>query len=189
MLHIKEKEDDIIIVYSLCCHQRSINYTNTMTSPTQFIEDAVEAAKRAVQFDSDGQPEPAVYFYKVAAKLLLRATELSEPEKAEALQKKALEYNARASALDDQQKSKEEIVAEDETRQRLKRCHFLLQQALDADSAGVKETAVELYTNAIEYVTQYPDLMHGDLRELILQALERAENLKGELFGVFLYRI
>lgn len=150
-----------------------------MSSPTQFIEDAVAAARRAVQFDSEGQHEPAVYFYQVAAKLLERAVVLSEPEKGEALHKKALEYYNRAKELDNLKNSEETPLVEDVTNQRLKRCHFLLQQGLDADSAGLKETAINLYTNAIEYVTQYPELMQGELRELVMQALERAEDLKG----------
>lgn len=150
-----------------------------MSSPTQFIEDAVAAARRAVQFDSDGQYEPAAYFYQVAAKLLERAVPLSDPEKAEALHKKALEYNSRSKELDELRNAKNEVQAEDVTKQRLRRCHFLLQQALDADSAGLKDTAVDLYTKAIEYVTQHPELMQGELRELVLQALERAEDIKG----------
>lgn len=150
-----------------------------MSSPAQFIEDAVAAARRAVQFDSDGQHEPAAYFYQVATKLLERAAELSEPEKAETLHTKALEYNNRAKELDNVRNNEKEPMVEDVTKQRLKRCHFLLQQALDADSAGLKETAVNLYTKAIEYVTQYPELMQGELRELVMQALERAEDIKG----------
>lgn len=155
-----------------------------MSSPTQFIEDAVAAARRAVQFDSEGQHEPAAYFYQVAAKLLERAVALSEPEKAETLHKKALEYNSRGKELDDLRNDEKEPLVEDETKQRLRRCHFLLQQALDVDSAGLKETAVNLYTKAIEYVTQYPELMQGELRELVMQALERAEELKGMLLYI-----
>lgn len=150
-----------------------------MSSPTQFIEDAVAAAKRAVQFDSEGQREPAAYFYKVAAKLLERAAAISSPDKGDSLHKKALEYSTRANSLDEQEESGNEPVVEDVTKQRLRRCHFLLQQALDADGAGLKDTAVELYTNAIEYVTHCPELMQGELKDLILQALERAEDLKG----------
>lgn len=150
-----------------------------MSSPTQFIEDAVAAARRAVQFDADKKHEPAAYFYKVSAKLLFKAAELSDPEKAEALRNKALEYNGRADALDELSKEENRPAGEDATQQRLQRCHFLLQQALDADMEGFKDSAVELYTKAIEYVTQHPELMHGELKELVMKALERAEELKG----------
>lgn len=151
-----------------------------MSSPAQFIEDAIAAAKRAVQFDSDRQYEPAAYFYKVSAKLLFKAADLSEPDKAEALRSKAEEYNGRGDALDELTKEERKPDEEDLTKQRLQRCHFLLQQALDADMEGFKDTAVELYTKAIEYVTKHPELMHGELRELVIKALERAEDLKGE---------
>lgn len=151
-----------------------------MSSPTQFVEDAIAAANRAVQFDSDHKYEPAAYFYKVAAKLLERASILSVPEKAEALHAKALEYNGRANALDDLRHAEQnKIEGEDLTKQRLGRCHFMLQQALDADAEGFKDTAVQLYTKAIEFVTQHPELMHGELKEIVLKALERAEHLKG----------
>lgn len=151
-----------------------------MSSPTQFIEDAVAAARRAVQFDADKKYEPAAYFYKVSAKLLYKAADLSEPEKAETLRRKAAEYNSRGDTLDDLRKEESKPDEEDLTKQRLQRCHFLLQQALDADQEGFKDTAVELYTKAIEYVTQHPELMHGELKELVIKALERAEDLKGK---------
>lgn len=151
-----------------------------MSSPTQFIEDAVAAARRAVQFDADKKYEPAAYFYKVSAKLLYKAADLSEPEKGEALRRKAAEYNSRGDALDDLTKEESKPDEEDLTKQRLQRCHFLLQQALDADVEGFKDSAVELYTKAIEYVTQHPELMHGELKELVIKALERAEDLKGK---------
>lgn len=152
----------------------------TTPSATPYIEDAVAAARRAVEFDAAGQQEPAAYFYKVASKLLKKAAEYSEqPDKAASLDRKADEYHARADELQNQKDSENKIEAEDPHRQKLKRCHFLLQQGLEADAAGLGDTAVELYTNAIEYVTHNPELMQGELKELVLQALERAEDLKG----------
>lgn len=150
-----------------------------MSSPIQFIEDAVAAAKRAVQFDSEGKQEPAAYFYRVSAKLLTRAAELSEPDKVETLHQKAIEYSNRAAVLEELAKEGAKPDVEDPMKQRLQRCHFLLQQALDADVEGLKDVAVDLYTNAIEYVTKHPELMRGELKELIMEALERAEHLKG----------
>jgi calpain-7 len=149
------------------------------SSPIQFIEDAIEAARRAVQFDSEGQLEPAIYFYKVASKLLINAAGVSEPDKAESLRHKSLEYSNRSVTLENIKNKQYNPIAEDVHKQRLRRCHFLFQQALDADSEGLKDTAVELYTQAIEYVTHYPELMQGDLKDVALQALDRAEELKG----------
>lgn len=38
----------------------------------------------------------------------------------------------------------------DQTTVQLKQCHFLFKQALDADEAGLREKALELYTQAVE---------------------------------------
>lgn len=38
----------------------------------------------------------------------------------------------------------------DQTTVKLKQCHFLFKQALDADEAGLRENALELYTQAVE---------------------------------------
>lgn len=151
-----------------------------MSSPSQFLEDAIESAKRAVQFDSDGKAEPAAYFYNVAARLLLKAAEASEnDDKSESLKVKAQEYEARAQSLQDLQNQSGEDFHEDMHKQRVRQFRFLIQQALDADGADLKSTAIELYTNAIEFVTNYPDLMQNEIKDLVLQALERAEELKG----------
>lgn len=150
-----------------------------MASPCQFLEDAIAAAKRAVQFDSDGQYEPAAYFYKVSAQLLLKAADVSPTEKAESLRAKSIEYKDRAQSLESM-KHEERVFHEDKHKTLLKRFYFLMQQALDADAADFKGTAVQLYTNAIEFVTKNPELMQGETKGLALQALERAEILKGK---------
>lgn len=62
----------------------------------------------------------------------------------------------------------------------IKQCYFLLQQAIDEDEQGDKDDAIELYAKAVEYVTKYPELMQGELRRIALQALDRAETLKGK---------
>lgn len=150
-----------------------------MSHPLQLIEDAVEAARRAVQFDSNGQQDPAIYFYNIAAKNLHHAAQISEPDKAQSLSKKALEYAARAAALTNAKNSQTPVIQEDVHKQRMRRCHFLLEQALDADAAGLKDDAIQLYANAIEYVTHNSELLQGELKELIIRGLERAEELKG----------
>ena len=150
-----------------------------MSSPGQFIEDAVEAAKKAVQFDQQGQIEPSIYYYESASTLLERATTLLEDEKAQTFKAKAAEYKNRAEELRNSQKTETKILEEDVNKQRVQKCYFLLQQAIEEDEAGDKEDAIELYAKAIEFITQFPDLMQGELKQLALQGLERAEALKG----------
>ncbi|KAI4456316.1 calpain-7 [Holotrichia oblita] len=148
-----------------------------MCAPSQYLEDAISYARRAVEFDRDGQIDPAIYFYSVSSKLLLKAAGEC-PERQESLLAKSKEYNARATALEES-KNKPAVDYKDESKQKQKRYKFLMQQALDADAAGLKDTAVGLYTDAIEFVTQNPELMQGELKELAIKALERAETLKG----------
>ncbi|KAF5270607.1 hypothetical protein FQA39_LY01345 [Lamprigera yunnana] len=150
-----------------------------MSHPLQLIEDAVESARRAVQFDGNGQYDPAIYFYNIAAKNLQLAADISEPKKAHSLRSKGNEYAERATALINVKNTQAHVIKEDVHKQRKRRCHFLLQQALDADSAGLKDTAVDLYANAIQYVTENPELLHSELKDAIISALERAEELKG----------
>lgn len=149
-----------------------------MSSPCQFLEDAVAAAKRAVEFDQNRQIDPAVYFYMVSSQLLLKAAQLSSEEKAVSLRQKANEYKKRANTLETE-KNCIHISQGDENTLKLKRFRFLMQQALDADAAEIKDTAIELYTNAIEFITKNPELMQGEVKGLAIQALERAETLKG----------
>lgn len=54
-----------------------------------------------------------------------------------------------------------------------------MQQAIEEDEHGDKMDAIELYAKAVEYATSYPDILQGELKTLALQALERAETLKG----------
>lgn len=157
----------------------AFHYQQKMSSSTQLIEDAVEAARRAVQFDTTGQLEPAIYFYRIAAKCLDQAATLSEPENATSLKAKSLEYSERAATVLKLKNTQQLLIQEDLQKQQRRRCHFLLLQALDADSSGQKDTAIERYANTIEYVTQNPELLHGELKHIIIQALERAEELKG----------
>ncbi|GJQ86062.1 hypothetical protein Trydic_g10262, partial [Trypoxylus dichotomus] len=148
-----------------------------MCAPSQYLEDAISYATRAVEFDRDGKIDPAIYFYTVSSKLLLKAAGEC-PQRQDSLRGKSREYKARADALEES-KNKPAVDYKDESKQKQKRYKFLMQQALDADAAGLKDTAVELYTNAIEFVTQNPELMQGELKELAINALERAESIKG----------
>lgn len=65
-----------------------------------------------------------------------------------------------------------------------------MQQAIEEDEQGDKDDAIQLYAKAVEYVTKYPELMQGELRSIALQALDRAETLKGKfktkIFAAFI---
>lgn len=150
-------------------------------SSKPFVEDAIASAKRAVAFDGEGMLDPAIYFYNAAANLLEKAAELSEPEKSDGYHSKANEYKERAKALQEAKANQKTHFKCDEKKQKLKRIQFLMEQALDADNAGLKDTAVELYTNAIEFCTTNPDIFQGEVRDLVMQALERAEAIKGKV--------
>ncbi|KAL1494017.1 hypothetical protein ABEB36_009690 [Hypothenemus hampei] len=155
-------------------------------SSSELIINAVNAAQIAVKFDNERQYAPSAYYYEIAAKWLNQAVESLESgsEKSESLKLKSKEYSERAEVLLNQ--SKEEILnlqenekQEDEKKIIVKQCYFLLQQAIAEDEQGEKEDAVELYTKAVEFIAKHPDLMNGELRSLALQALDRAETLKG----------
>ncbi|GLV42823.1 small optic lobes [Carabus blaptoides fortunei] len=156
-----------------------------MTSTSQLIEDAIAASKRAVQFDTSGQQEAAAsYFYKVAADLLEKAAQVDGTEKSSAWLEKANEYRKRAATLNDIDKSHQmRDVIVNVPKQQLERCYFLFQQGLDADEAGLPDTAVELYTQAVEVALKQKcedAETQTKLKRLALQALERAEELKGK---------
>lgn len=152
-----------------------------MSSAAQLVQNAVEAARKAVQFDQSEKYEPAIYFYETATRLLDQAASLSSPERSPSLKEKSEEYKRRAEELQEMKLPKNTLVQnDDENTLKIKRGYFLLQQAIDEDESGDREDAIELYTKAIEYITQNPTLMQSDLKDLALSALERAENLKGE---------
>ncbi|XP_044759511.1 calpain-7-like [Coccinella septempunctata] len=150
-----------------------------MSSSAELVQNAVEAARKAVEFDQNNQHEPAVYFYETAARLLDQAASLSSPEKTASLSEKSSEYKRRAEELHETKINKNTLIQnDDENKLKVKRGYFLIQQAIDEDESGDRQDAIELYTKAIEYITQNPTLMQGDLKDLALRALERAENLK-----------
>jgi len=139
---------------------------------TQTLDDARLAARRAVQFDSNGRYEQALYYYDIAIKLLikLQSDGMYEDKLAEYrerissiqhLSKRALifmnmilndAFSRKLSFLkllvpeEEQNNHKPESLHQSE----LQRCKFLMNQALDADEAGLKDIAVKLYTDAAE---------------------------------------
>lgn len=145
---------------------------------TQTLDDARLAARRAVQFDSNGQYEQALYYYDIATKLLTRLQLDGTYED------KLAEYRERILSIqrlvceEEQNKHKSEPSHQSE----LQKCKFLMNQALDADEAGLKDIAVKLYTDAAELglstKTVDPEVK-AKLTNLVRVAVERAEDLKG----------
>ncbi|CAL7935433.1 unnamed protein product [Xylocopa violacea] len=141
------------------------------------LEDAQNAARKAVQFDSNSQYKQALYYYNVAVKYLL---ELQDS----VYEQKLSEYRERISALqnlinDEEQKRHK---AQSTHQSKLQRCKFLMSQAQDADEDGLKDIAVKLYTDAAELglsVKTNDSEVKAKLTDLIKQALDRAESLKG----------
>lgn len=155
-----------------------------MTSTKQLLEDAIQASRRAVHFDQAGKQESAAsYFYVVAAQLLEKAAGIDGTQKAHLWLEKAVSYRGRAAELRDiENEHQKRDVIKSGCKQQLERCHFLLIQGLEADESGEKETAVRLYTQAIELAIQHKSEdpnMNEKLKYVARQALDRAELLKG----------
>ncbi|KYQ58641.1 Calpain-7 [Trachymyrmex zeteki] len=145
---------------------------------TQTLDDARLAARRAVQFDSNGQYQQALYYYDIAIKLLTKLQSDGMYED------KLAEYCERISLLqclvreEEQNSHKPEPLHQSE----LKKCKFLMNQALDADEAGLKDIAIKLYTDAAELGLNAKTAdteVKAKLTNLIRVAVERAESLKG----------
>lgn len=152
-----------------------------MSSPRNNVEEAVEVAKKAVKFDEEGETNIAAYYYEAASSLLSQAALEAEADKQESLNAKAAQYKNRASALRNKTPDEHNIDETDSAKRlKVKQCYFLLQQAIEEDEEGDKENAIEFYAKAVEYATENPEIMQGELKRLTLQALERAEELKGE---------
>lgn len=151
-----------------------------MSSPSNLIENAIEAAKKAVQFDEQGETSIAVYYYEAASRLLSQAALVAEADKQDSLNRKATQYKIRVNEIRNKTPEEHRVNEADNAKQtKLKQCYFLLQQAIEEDEQGDKEDAIELYAKAVEYVTENPELLQGEFKNLALQALERAEILKG----------
>ncbi|XP_060522923.1 calpain-7-like [Cylas formicarius] len=150
-----------------------------MTTPGHLINNAVAAAKTAVKFDEEGQFEPSAYYYEAAAVLLDQAAQVTEDGNSSSLKQRAWEYRNRSIELKKKSNVCSKLLEEDENKKIVRQSYFLLQQAIEEDEQGDKEDAIELYAKAVEYITKFPELMKGELKAMALQALERAELLKG----------
>lgn len=151
-----------------------------------YVEDAIVSSTRAVEFDRAGKLEVASYYYREAARLLhIAYTQGPENDDKSIWWQKSQEYMERAAIIEKQrQENHQPVVVQSPEQLKLQRCHFLLSQALDADEAGHKDVAVDLYTKAVELSLNTkkeaadPEIQ-SRLTALARQALERAEQLKG----------
>ncbi|XP_057659108.1 calpain-7-like [Diorhabda carinulata] len=151
-----------------------------MSSSDAQLDNAIEAAKKAVQFDQQNEQNIAAYYYEAAARLLTQVANSTEDvDKVRSLNQKADQYKSRADELMNKVPQEHKTVDENGSKSRLRQCYFLLNQAIEEDEAGDKEDAIDLYAKTVEYISQFPDLMQGELKNLALMALDRAEELKG----------
>ncbi|XP_011496802.1 PREDICTED: calpain-7-like [Ceratosolen solmsi marchali] len=141
------------------------------------LEGALDAARRAVDFDKNEQYRQAVYYYGIAIQLLQNLSTVP------ALAEKCVEYQGRIVEIQKTILEEERKKDEQETppESQLQRCKFLLNQALDADEAGFKEEAIKLYTNAAELglKAKITSNKKTKITNLVRHALDRAESLKG----------
>ncbi|CAB3236560.1 unnamed protein product [Arctia plantaginis] len=139
---------------------------------------ATEAASLAVQFDQAGQTEKAVECYRTAARLLDRIRDRFPPDKQLELRNKVREYHERATVLSEQKDRAQQA----ESERAMQQCYFLMQQALGADEGNLKDSALQLYMQAVElavsFKTSDPETK-AKITSLAAQALDRAEELKG----------
>ncbi|KAG8229479.1 hypothetical protein J437_LFUL010053 [Ladona fulva] len=152
-------------------------------NPQRLVEDALLSSTRAVQFDRNGQFEVASYYYMNAARQLTLAGQTQCPE-ADSWKEKAKEYRERAVTLDKLRLGKNVSPVTSQGHKELQRAHYLFQEALDADEAGNKDEAVELYSQAVETSINARNStsdvnLQQKLTYLAKNALERAEELKG----------
>ncbi|XKL65661.1 hypothetical protein PGB90_009081 [Kerria lacca] len=151
-----------------------------------YAKDAITISKRAVEYDTNGQSRAAIYFYKQAVRLLdLALSEEPNHIDAKSWIIKSHEYENRAQLLQYQVDSEATRLTSGLNKYvvQLKQCHFLLKQALDADEASLYETALELYTRAVDLaISTKKEISDAEmvtkLKNIACQALERAEKLK-----------
>lgn len=142
------------------------------------LQDAQNAARRAVQFDGNGQYRQALYYYNVAVKCL------AELQLDSAYDQNLADYRERISALQSliNEEEREHHNVQPSHNSDLQRCKFLVNQALDADVAGLQDIAIKLYTDAAELglsVKTTDANVKAKLTALVRGALDRAEALKG----------
>ncbi|KAK6166621.1 hypothetical protein SNE40_023271 [Patella caerulea] len=163
------------------------NYSNHGDDPVALVTDGVSLASCAVQLDREGKYETALFYYIEAAQALFSAYQAGA--QVPNLYEKSQEYTARAEQLkkilDSESKDSAESSPPLHTEQQsdVDRAKFLLEQAQDEDVANNIDTAIELYSQAIEICLKVTkdtsdQVLESKVTKLATQALERAEILK-----------
>lgn len=142
------------------------------------LDDALNAARKAVLSDSKHNYQQALYYYDLATKRL--ATIPLDPT----LSSKLTEYLQRISTLKKLLSDQETKLQSNEPSNQtdLQRCNFLFNQALDADEANCKDIAIKLYSDAVELglnASTSDPVIKKKISKLAHLALDRAEALKG----------
>ncbi|KAK0174924.1 hypothetical protein PV327_010631 [Microctonus hyperodae] len=140
------------------------------------LEDAKNAARKAVYYDGEGKYKKALCWYDITARCL------SKLSPNEGFMLKANEYKERSETLqklfDDHDPR---IFDADKSLEKVK---FLIEQALDADEEGWKNIAVMLYADAAQLgLDSKKRITNTDINEkladLSQRAITRAEELEG----------
>ncbi|CAF1353020.1 unnamed protein product [Adineta steineri] len=169
-----------------------------MVDIAKLESDARKHASKAVDLDSKGKSEDAVFFYVEAAQALISVREqlVSDRQQSKSSSSSSsIELNDIARLIHDYIKRAEEIKEslkskpapslhlKNTSEKGVERARYLLTQALDQDEQKKYETAFKFYQEAItlclnEKKTNDNIKIKEQLEKIAYQALERAEELK-----------
>lgn len=166
-----------------------------MVDIAKLESDARKHASKAVELDSNGKQEEAVFFYVEAAQALISVREqlvsnqkLSSEQSSIGLSKIAQlisDYIKRAETIKANLKSKPaaSLHLKNTIEKDFERAKYLLAQALDFDEQKKCEEAFKFYQEAITLCLQEKKQtdsvkLKEQLEKLVRQALDRAEELK-----------
>lgn len=153
----------------------------------EFLErDGAGFAHQAVQNDQAGQFEAAAFYYNEAAQALLSAALAGS--KLPNIVEKARQYILRCEELKKAGSQQTAKTSQKKTDHQLalEKAKFLMNQAIDDDSAGNIEDAVAQYSEAVELCLKIKQStkdksLDEKVTKLATQALDRAEVLKKKL--------
>ena len=148
-------------------------------------QDSVKFAESAVDCDTKGLINEAIFYYKEAAEALINAANAGS--KLNCIEK-AQEYYHRVEQLSQlltQHQQKEKVI-KNETAESVKRARIIVVDAFEEDEQNNKEQAIELYLEAADLclsTMQQKDVasqLKYQLQKIAKQSMDRAEELKTE---------
>ncbi|CAH1789739.1 unnamed protein product [Owenia fusiformis] len=146
-------------------------------------KDAVEFAQRAVDCDKRGLYDTAAFYYVEAANALL--TSSMAGSQIPGLIERANQYIQRAEMIKAGHTgtgSSFQAPVKTQHQLNMERAEYTIREAFDEDEGGNKDEAIELYMEAAEMFLKIQKESSTDkekVGKLALQAIERAEKLKG----------